>query len=49
MAVQKTFYTCGVCADIHYGMNPPAECPTCKAKNAYKPVSSFEAKKAMGL
>ena len=38
----KKFWRCFVCNDIHYGVNPPETCPTCRVKNAYVEVSSAE-------
>jgi len=45
----KRFYKCSVCGDVHYGINGPEICPTCKSKNAYKPIEAAEAKKSMKL
>lgn len=39
----KKYWRCFVCNDIHYGLAPPAICPTCKVKNAYIEISSHEA------
>lgn len=44
----KKFWRCHVCNDIHYGINPPAVCPTCKVENAYVEISSEEAHKIYG-
>jgi ferredoxin-thioredoxin reductase catalytic subunit len=44
----KKFWRCNVCNDVHYGLKPPAECPTCKAMNAFVEVSEKEAKTVMG-
>lgn len=33
--MQKLFWRCHVCNDIHYGLKPPEVCPTCGAKNAF--------------
>ena len=41
----KKFWRCHVCNDIHYGINPPELCPTCKVLNAYVEISSAEAQK----
>lgn len=43
----KKYYKCKVCGDIHYGVNPPEICPTCKNKNAYFGISKDEAMKHM--
>ncbi|MDH4220721.1 MAG: hypothetical protein OEW23_18335 [Candidatus Aminicenantes bacterium] len=39
----KKYWRCFVCNDIHYGVNPPETCPTCRVKNAYVEISSAEA------
>ena len=39
----KKYWRCFVCNDIHYGVKPPENCPTCQAKNAYVEISSAEA------
>jgi len=44
----KKFWRCFVCNDIHYGVNPPEICPTCKAKNAFVEISSAESQKISG-
>ncbi|MBU0536451.1 MAG: hypothetical protein KKE20_05770 [Nanoarchaeota archaeon] len=46
---EKRFFRCNVCADIHYGIAGPAECPTCHAKNAYIEVPEKEARMVMKL
>ncbi|MBI2112086.1 hypothetical protein HYT52_00940 [Candidatus Woesearchaeota archaeon] len=46
---QKKYWRCKVCGDIHYGVNPPKECPTCHADEAYEEISSAEAKKLLKL
>ena len=40
----KRYWRCFVCNDIHYGINPPEICPTCRVKNAYVEISSAEAR-----
>jgi rubrerythrin len=47
--VEKKFWRCTVCSDIHYGVAPPEICPTCKVKNAYVEIEEKEAKMVMGL
>ena len=47
--VDKKFFRCNVCQDVHYGMNGPEKCPTCQAENAYVEVDKEEAKNVMGL
>jgi ferredoxin-thioredoxin reductase catalytic subunit len=44
----KKYWRCFVCNDIHYGVNPPEICPTCKAKNAFVEISSAESQKITG-
>jgi ferredoxin-thioredoxin reductase catalytic chain len=41
----KKYWRCFICNDIHYGVKPPEQCPTCMAMNAYVEISSEEAKK----
>jgi ferredoxin-thioredoxin reductase catalytic chain len=41
----KKYWRCFVCNDIHYGVKPPEQCPTCMAVNAYVEISSEEVKK----
>lgn len=45
----KKFWRCHVCNDIHYGINPPEICPTCKVENAYVEITSEEADKICGI
>jgi len=45
----KKYWRCKVCGDIHYGVNPPQECPTCHTEDAYEEISKAEAKKLLGL
>jgi len=45
----KKFWRCFICNDIHYGIGPPEDCPTCRVKNAYVEVSSDEAQKITGV
>ncbi len=47
--MEKKFWRCNVCNDIHYGIAPPEICPTCKAKNAFVEVEAKEAKIVMGF
>jgi len=44
----KKYWRCFVCNDIHYGVNPPETCPTCRVKNAYVEISSAEAQTITG-
>ena len=45
----KKYWRCKVCGDIHYGVNPPQECPTCHTDDAYEEISKAEAKKLLKL
>ena len=45
----KKYWRCFVCNDIHYGVNPPETCPTCRVKNAYVEISSAEAQIVTGV
>ena len=47
--MDKKFFRCHVCNDIHYGIAGPTICPTCSAENAYVEVDAKEAVKVMGL
>ncbi|MBI2665090.1 hypothetical protein HYX12_00530 [Candidatus Woesearchaeota archaeon] len=42
---EKKYWRCKVCGDIHYGVNPPEECPTCHSPDAYEEISKAEAMK----
>ena len=42
--MKKKFWRCFVCNDIHWGVNPPEVCPTCRVKEAYVEISAREAK-----
>jgi len=45
--VNKKFWQCEVCMDIHYGKNPPEICPTCDTSDAYLEITPKIAKKMM--
>lgn len=47
--MEKRFWRCYVCNDIHYGVAGPDICPTCKAKNAYVEIEQKEAKNILEL
>ena len=47
--MNKKFFRCNVCNDIHFGIAGPKICPTCQAKNAYVEIEIPEAKKVMNL
>jgi len=47
--MDKKFWKCKICGDIHYGAAGPEVCPTCMAKKAYESVDMAAAMKAMGL
>ena len=46
--MEKKYWRCFVCNDIHYGIAPPELCPTYKVLNAYVEISSEEARKILG-
>ncbi len=46
--MEKKYWRCFVCNDVHYGIAPPELCPTCKVLNAYVEISSEEARKILG-
>ena len=47
--VDKKFFRCNVCNDIHFGANGPELCPTCQAAKAYVEITKEEAKKVMAI
>jgi rubrerythrin len=47
--MNKKFFRCNVCNDIHLGIAGPEICPTCQQKNAYVEIDLEEAKKVMNL
>lgn len=47
--MDKKFFRCTVCNDIHYGMKFPEICPTCGQKNVYVEIDANEAKRVMLL
>lgn len=47
--MDKKFWRCTVCNDIHYGLNGPSHCPTCQQDNKYVEVDKEEAKNVMQL
>jgi len=46
--MKKRYWRCFVCNDIHYGVAPPAVCPTCKVASAYVEITAEEARKFLG-
>ena len=47
--MDKKFFRCNVCNDIHFGNAGPEKCPTCQAENAYAEIDKEEAKNLTGL
>lgn len=47
--MEKKFYVCTVCGDVHYGGKPPQTCPTCKTEDAYEEISKEKAEEKMDL
>ncbi len=43
------FWRCHVCGDLHIGMSPPHECPTCSSIESYVEISEKELKGIIGL
>jgi ferredoxin-thioredoxin reductase catalytic subunit len=41
--MEKKFWRCNVCNDVHYGNLGPIICPTCAAENAYCQIDENEA------
>ncbi|MBW3003805.1 hypothetical protein KY337_04520 [Candidatus Woesearchaeota archaeon] len=46
--MDKKFWRCTVCNDIHYGAAGPETCPTCKQVNKYVEIDKEEAIKVIG-
>lgn len=38
----KKLWRCNVCSDLHIGIKPPEECPTCHTLEAYVEVNKKE-------
>ncbi|MFA7686020.1 MAG: hypothetical protein WCX95_04445 [Candidatus Gracilibacteria bacterium] len=47
MPPEKKYWRCTVCADLHYGVLPPALCPTCKQTEKYVEITKEEFLSAM--
>jgi rubrerythrin len=47
--VDKKYFRCNICNDVHYGNAGPEVCPTCQNKNAYVEIDKEEAKKVFEL
>ena len=47
--MNKKLFRCKICQDIHFGIDGPEICPTCKTKDAYEETDVEEAKKVMGI
>jgi len=45
--MNKKFWRCTVCNDIHFGGNPPETCPTCLQVNKYIEIKSKEVMKIL--
>ncbi|WP_198002521.1 hypothetical protein [Methanococcus vannielii] len=45
--MDKKFFECKVCKDIHYGKNWPNPCPTCLTKNSYIEIKVEDAFKKL--
>jgi ferredoxin-thioredoxin reductase catalytic subunit len=43
--MNKRYWRCFVCNDVHHGITPPELCPTCKVLNAYVEISADEARR----
>ena len=46
--MDKRYWRCTVCNDVHYGVNPPEDCPTCRNLNVYVEITKEEAMQVMG-
>jgi len=47
--MDKTFFRCKICGDVHFGAAWPEICPTCKQKNAYLEIKKEDAKTLMRM
>jgi rubrerythrin len=47
--MNKKFYKCKVCGDIHFGVMSPDPCPTCKTPHAYEEVDQETVRQQMGF
>ncbi len=47
--MDKKYFRCNVCNDIHFGNAGPEKCPTCQTENAYVEIDKEEAKNLMRL
>ena len=47
--MDKKFWRCTVCNDIHFGVAGPEICPTCQQKNVYVESDIKEAKNVMQI
>ncbi len=43
----KKYWRCTVCNDVHFGVEPPKVCPTCKQVNVYVEITMEEAVKLL--
>jgi len=46
---EKKIWRCSVCNDLHIGLKPPVECPTCHVRNAYVEIELGEFKKLLEI
>lgn len=46
---KKKLWRCIVCNDLHIGIKPPKECPTCAAIDAYVEINEQEFKTLIGI
>lgn len=46
---KRKIWRCTVCDDLHIGVIPPKECPTCYAVDAYIEIEEKELKTRMGI
>jgi rubrerythrin len=45
----KKPWRCNVCRDLHIGIEPPEECPTCFVKDAYVEIEINEFRKLLEI
>ena len=45
----RKFWRCNVCNDLSISLEPPRECPTCQASNAYVEIELNEFQKLLAL
>ncbi|ABO35126.1 conserved hypothetical protein [Methanococcus maripaludis C5] len=47
--MDKKFFECKVCGDIHQGKNASNPCPTCMTKDSYVEITKKELPEKLGM